>query len=117
VPEQQPAIQRCRKGRKPVAEPIRIKPGDGLIETVEARGKTLSAPELADVAGFSPEAIYEDIRTGKLPAVKRGTTYSICPKAAGQYLREHRTVKPQEPQEPHTKPERTKSRAKKKPPL
>jgi excisionase family DNA binding protein len=82
-------IRRGKRRKRPVAEPIRIKPGDGVVETVEARGTAWSVPELAEVIGISEGAVYAAVREGRLSKLKSvGTTVRICPKAAGQWPRD-----------------------------
>jgi hypothetical protein len=88
---------RSPRTKKP-AEPIRITSGEGLIETVEARGKGWTAPGLADLIGISKGAVYAAVRAGKLPKIEgTGTSVRICPKAAGQWLRDPKTVLEGEP--------------------
>jgi hypothetical protein len=103
-------------GQKVEPKPIQAEltpPGLGLIEGVEAHIGPWTAPELARYLRQSRGSVYDAIKAGKLPAIKTATaTIRICAKAAGQWLRERKTVP-----EPGTKPVRPKARSKKKPPL
>jgi hypothetical protein len=105
--------QRSKRRTQSIAEPIRIKPGDGVIETVEARGKAWTAPGLAELIGISKGAVYAAVRSGKLPKIEgTGTSVRICPKAAGQWLRDRKTGLEQS-----STPVQPKSRPRKTPPL
>jgi len=87
-------VKRKSRTKKPVGL-FPIKPGDGVIETVEGVGRPLTVPELAGVTWISNGAIYAAIRNGKLVADGAGGTYRLCPKEAARWLRSNRTV--QEP--------------------
>jgi excisionase family DNA binding protein len=73
-------------------------PGLGLIEGVEAHTGPWLVAELALYLRQSKGSIYQAIREGRLPAIKTtGATIRICPKAAGQWLRDRMTVPDRQP--------------------
>ena len=51
-----------------------------LIEIVATRREAWTVPALAKLLSMSKGEIYEQVKAGKLPAFKIGTSIRLCPK-------------------------------------
>jgi excisionase family DNA binding protein len=65
---------------------------EGLISTVAAKREAWTVPELAKLLSLSKGEIYEQVKTGKLPAIKIGTNIRLCPKMTSEWLRARLTA-------------------------
>jgi predicted DNA-binding transcriptional regulator AlpA len=67
-------------------------PEEGLIATIEARREAWTVPQLASLLSMSRSEIYEQVKAGKLPAIRIASNIRLCPKMTGQWLRLRMTV-------------------------
>jgi excisionase family DNA binding protein len=67
-------------------------PAEGLIATIESRREAWTVPQLATLLSMSRSEMYEQVKAGKLPAMRIGTNIRLCPKTTGQWLRTRMTV-------------------------
>ena len=65
---------------------------EGLIEIVAERREAWTVPQLAKLLSLSKGEIYEQVKAGKLPAIKIGTSIRLCPKLTSQWLRSRLTT-------------------------
>jgi excisionase family DNA binding protein len=65
---------------------------EGLIEIVANRREAWTVPALAKLLSMSKGEIYEQVKSGKLPAYKIGTSIRLCPKLTAQWLRARLTT-------------------------
>jgi excisionase family DNA binding protein len=65
---------------------------DGLISSVAAKQEAWTVPELAQLLSLSKGEIYQQVKTGKLPALRIGTNIRLCPKITSEWLRARLTA-------------------------
>jgi excisionase family DNA binding protein len=65
---------------------------EGLISTVAAKREAWTVPELAKLLSLSKGEVYQQIKSGKLPAIKIGTNIRLCPKITSEWLRSRLTA-------------------------
>jgi excisionase family DNA binding protein len=66
--------------------------GEGLIEIIADRREAWTVPQLAKLLALSKGEIYEQVKAGKLPAFKIGTSIRLCPKLTAQWLHSRLTT-------------------------
>ena len=65
---------------------------EGLISTVAEQREAWTVPALAKLLTMSKGEIYEQVKSGKLPAFKIGTSIRLCPKLTSRWLRARLTI-------------------------
>lgn len=65
---------------------------EGLVATVAAQREAWTVSTLAKLLSLSKGEIYEQVKSGKLPAFKIGTSIRLCPKLTSQWLRARLTT-------------------------
>lgn len=61
--------------------------GFSIFETIAARKKALTVAELASLLNLGKRTVYDMIDSGRLPAIKIGSTVRLDPRTTAQWLR------------------------------
>jgi excisionase family DNA binding protein len=63
-----------------------------VIEDLFSRRKALTVMDVVNVLGVSKQTVYDQIKRGKLPALKFGTTVRLNPRDVAEWCDSRRTV-------------------------
>jgi excisionase family DNA binding protein len=63
-----------------------------VIEELSSHRKALTVMQVASTLGLSKQTVYQQIKSGKLPALQFGTTVRLNPRAVAEWANGRHTV-------------------------